>query len=326
MARNTNNYFFSKDVLFFIIRGTRCNVQIEAGRGGTCNFRSRNLLAAHSFSQFVLKEMGSAESIAQRSQFIETERDGTIRNSLTLQAAYNFARQGSDATFCMYRADPDCPPEDGNKCGVPHSMLSKEEAVVEAPYNQYWAESSIGNATRFFERGTRVGTEHTTADPFSGERLNCVQVILGETQPKELIIPPLRGLFIRVEGEQEFTLEDYFKAAGNLSDELGIAIYPAGTPRTALYFGSVIRELYFETADHQLTIQKMKYLESLFLVGDLNKLVEERVVVDLEFAGSREKQSRKKSPKKAKKTKKTKTKKIGKSPKMPKAHKSKSWQ
>lgn len=276
----------------------------------------RNLLAAHSFSQFVLKEMGSAKSVAQRTQFIETERDGTIRNSLTLQAAYNFARQGSDATFCMYRADPDCPPGGGNLCGVPHSMLSKEEAVVEEPYSQYWAESSIGNATRFFERGTRVGTEHTTADPFS-EKLDCVQVILGETQPKELIIPPLRGMFIRLEGEEEFTSEDYSKAAENLSKELGIAVYPVGTPKTALDFGSVIRELYFETADHQLTIQKMEHLESLFLVGDLNTLVEERVVVDLEFAGSREKTSGKKSSKSSK---------TKKSAKMPKAQKSKLMQ
>ena len=61
-----------------------------------------------------------------------------------------------------------------------------------------------------------------------------------------------------------------------------------------LYFTSAMRDLYFETADHQLTIQKMKYLESLLFVGDLNMLVEEYVVVDgLEFAGSREMQSRK---------------------------------
>ena len=51
-------------------------------------------------------------------------------------------------------------------------------------------------------------------------------------------------------------------------------------------------------------------------------LVEEYVVVDgLEFAGSREMQSRKKSTKKAKEPE-TKTKKIAKSPKMPKAQKS----
>jgi hypothetical protein len=66
----------------------------------------------------------------------------------------------------------------------------------------------------------------------------------------------------------------------------------------------------------------MKYLESLLFVGDLNMLVEEYVVVDgLEFAGSREMQSRKKSTKKAKEPE-TKTKKIAKSPKMPKAQKS----
>jgi len=298
--------------------GDRCKIQIDAGRGGFCNFRLRNLLAAHSFSQFVLKEMGSSKSIAQRTQFIETERDGTIRNSMTLQAAYNFARQGSDTTFCMYRVEPGCPPEDGNLCGVPHSMLSKEEAVVEDPFSQYWAESSIRNATRFFERGTRVGTEHTTADPFS-EILDCVQVILGETQPKELIIPPLRGIFIRVEGDQEFPLEDYFEATRNLSDKLGIAVYPADTPKTALHFGSVIRELYFETADRQLTIQKMEYLENLFVEGDLNALVQERVVVDIEFAGSSIKTSEKQSSKKAKKTK---TNKSAKGSKMPKTIKS----
>jgi hypothetical protein len=51
--------------------------------------------------------------------------------------------------------------------------------------------------------------------------------------PKELIIPS-EEFFIRVEKVQEFTLEDYFKqAAENLSDELGIAVYPAGTPRTS---------------------------------------------------------------------------------------------
>lgn len=172
----------------------------------------------------------------------------------------------------MYRVDPDCIPDD-NLCVVPLSMLLKEEAVTELQeYScQYsCAESSIGNATHFFERGTGVGTERTTADPFSGERLDCLHIILGETQLKELIV------FICVEGEQEFTSEEYSKAAGNFSDELGFAVYPAGTLTTVIYFGSIIRDLCFETADRQLTSQKIENLQSMLLEGHLNML--ERLV------------------------------------------------
>jgi hypothetical protein len=87
------------NLLTCYFRGDSCKTQVEAGRGGLCSFRFRNIVTAHSFSQFVLKQMGSAQSIAHRTQIIEVERDGTIRNSLSLQAAYSFARQGSDTTF-----------------------------------------------------------------------------------------------------------------------------------------------------------------------------------------------------------------------------------
>jgi len=91
-----------------VSRGESCVKQGENGRGGICSFRLRNLFAVHAFSQLALRELGSASSIPCQTQFVATERDGTIANSLSVQAAQSFQRQGSDTSFCMYRAIPEC--------------------------------------------------------------------------------------------------------------------------------------------------------------------------------------------------------------------------
>ena len=119
---------------------------------------------------------------------------------------------------------------------------------------------------------------------------------------------PSPGIFIRVE-ESEFTVEDYTNAAANLSNDLDIAVYPAGVPTIVNHLGTTILEFYFETADHQLTDELVKHLQDQFRQGNLEPLVVgEREVIDLEVAGSRSKKTKNNKNPKQRKAKKAKTK------------------
>ena len=76
--------------------GPKCTEENDNGRGGICAFRLRNLFAAHSFAMYAHRLTGSYYSARARVQFVTTERDGSTRNSLIVQAAQNEIRANAE--------------------------------------------------------------------------------------------------------------------------------------------------------------------------------------------------------------------------------------
>ena len=162
--------------------------------------------------------------------------------------------------------------------------MSRTEVLT--PFELYWEEGAQGNSTRFFNDGMQMGVESTSLQPFT-KKDDCVQVAIDEMQNFNLIIPSLRGLWLRVEMEEALTETAFVGIASILSDALEIPVYPVVSKDVSDTFAcaeKIIRQLYFELTDHLFTAQKLDALEENFYSGDLSSLVKV-VVIEMEVAG-----------------------------------------
>lgn len=279
--------------------GPTCADQEVNGRGGICAFRLRNLLATHSFAAHAHRLTGSYRSARARTQFVTTERDGSTRNSLIVQAAQGEIRAKQEhVSFCIHRLVPGCDLEgSGNECGVPHAFLSRSEHETAAPGELYWEDDIQGNSTRYFRRGKRMGIDSDTFDPFT-VRDDCVQLDPRIHQDPSLVLPAFRGLWIRIAfdpmvGPLSFTQQT--EVAGWLFVALNLqsgAVVPTNldvvSGGTYCLDSSLVQDFYLEFPSDQVSERDLYMLETLVMEDDyLDGALGTTLVLELEIAGRR---------------------------------------
>jgi hypothetical protein len=118
-------------------------------RAGYCQFSTHNLFAAHSFGQLALRSAGTVKTPFVQS--IGVEQDGVTRNSMTFDALQRMAGGSVPAvSACLFQLQAGCdfagPP---NLCGVPHSFISPDDNLGQAPFAMYWNAYIIPPVTQY---------------------------------------------------------------------------------------------------------------------------------------------------------------------------------
>lgn len=277
--------------------GEQCEIERGNGRGGICSFRLRNLFATNSFAMYAQQATGlHRSSHARRIQVVSTERDGNARLSFQVQAAQNEIRHGSEqsVSFCTFRIVPGCNLlKSNNTCGVPHSMLSRSEQELAPPFELYWEKGVQGNATRFLETGTRMGTKDDTFSPFTS-RDDCVQLSPTITQPLDLVLPPYRGIWIRTTHDDAigvFSKKQQDQVANLLMDALSVdkgAVVPVAVDIVSgevLGFDGAVAEFYLEFPSDQVSESDLVRLEEMILRQEFLDKALGTEVKEVEIAG-----------------------------------------
>lgn len=277
--------------------GPNCLKENANGRGGICGFRLRNLFATHSFAMFAHRLTGSYRSARARVQFVTTERDAGTRNSLNVQAAQNEIRSSKEqVSICMHRIVPLCNlTGSGNECGVPHSMLSRAEQELASPGELYWEPAIQGNSTRYFKNRVRMGTRADTFDAFT-VREDCVQLHPVVTQDPSLILPPFRGLWIRIDFDEAsgpLDAEQQASVAQSLYEALDLqsgAVIPTNlevVSGESFCLDGLVQDFYLEFPSDQVSEHDLEELEEQVMRdGILNNTLGSEVL-ELEVAGRR---------------------------------------
>jgi hypothetical protein len=172
--------------------GDECQAAVDhQNRGGFCNFRIRQLLAAHSIGQYAARL--SATSSHKMSVFMApVERDGRTRNGLVFQVLQALNRTGSPASACMWFTELGCTGA-GNTCGVPHSQAAPADNLGLIPYTTYWNMTLYGGVTAFLASDDDAAYA-ADAPPNWNEptwdlsRNQCVQLDVNEPPPS-LVAP-----------------------------------------------------------------------------------------------------------------------------------------
>jgi hypothetical protein len=243
---------------------------------------------------------GSCRSSRARVQFVSTERDGSTRNSLNVQAAQNEIRAnaGENIFFCIHRIVPGCNlTGSGNDCGVPHSMLSRSEQELASPFELYWEDDIQGNSTRYFQKGRRMGTQEDIRSSFT-VRDDCVQLYPTFPLPPSLILPTFRGVWIRTEFDSNvgpLSSEQQAEVAQLLYDALNVssgAVIPTNLDVSSgeafcLDAFLLLEEFYLEFPSDQVSEDKLGDLEVMVMRGGYLDEALGTEVLELEVAGRR---------------------------------------
>jgi hypothetical protein len=152
----------------------------EAGRGGFCNFKIKNVLAAHSFADYALAQTRLTPK-SVNVQYMTVERDGPTRLSLEWQGAQSAARNGAPVHMCTFRIMPDCTNFTDDLCGVPHSCLDPSDEILHLPYEIYWQPFIFNQSAAFLtNQQDSIGVQE-----FDGYNIGqCIAQSLFDPDPK----------------------------------------------------------------------------------------------------------------------------------------------
>jgi len=225
--------------------GDQCEVERANGRGGFCSYTVDQVLAVHSFGQLALRTMGLESSSQPREwQIVSTERDSVTRNTLMFQAGLSLP----NGNLCMYRTVCDVEDDNGNECGVPHSMLARSEQELQSPFELYWMERLIQGSLDFFETGEPYG-EFTNNN---SDRNICQRLVLSSTEPSfDLALPANRGLWLTFDSKNLWPIRllgigRQVQVAASIAETAGLELWQVHIVDLEMDVAADVLRLYLE--------------------------------------------------------------------------------
>eukprot|EP01084_Bolivina_argentea_P189511 325891_1 len=196
---NTNIKSQIDDILDSIIGwGDQCELDVfDRNRGGFCQFKVRNLAAAHSFGVYtidLLKDSQTQNNIDTSVELliIMVERDGPTRNSLPINYANLFYDSNkimiaNKAIDCMWLIDSSCLDITyngviDNNCGVPHSSLAHADNLGISPGILWWENTYHNGLINWLNSEPQNEQNFIVKNTWNGQRDQCVYL--------DLIHPP----------------------------------------------------------------------------------------------------------------------------------------
>jgi len=166
--------------------GDQCVLDVEQrNRGGFCSFFAANLLAAHSFANYVVEALeDTAHDTSVETLLILVERDGATRNSLVAEYVNRFYAYSDELIYskvndCMWLISGECQEDEydgpiNNECGVPHSSMSPADNLGIPPYSLYWNETYHDGIIAWINNADSLGDKFAVKTAWNSYRDECV--------------------------------------------------------------------------------------------------------------------------------------------------------
>lgn len=157
---------------------TVCDQTLNHGRKGFCKFKTKHVLALHSFAVRALVDAqawGQWMKGVPVTQILSTQRDGRTRNGMTYKVAQHLSGQGSSpVSMCLHRykkgVDPTNPATYWNdQVVMPHAVMMPKNA------KGWWENGMYSKIEAFLGGSDSVGGPQK----WDGKRGSCVDLPLG---------------------------------------------------------------------------------------------------------------------------------------------------
>ncbi|KAJ3334110.1 hypothetical protein HDU76_010232 [Blyttiomyces sp. JEL0837] len=162
-------------------------------RPGFCSFQIKHLMAINALGLYAVSRANHMKSA--NIAFINTVRDGYMREGVIYSTANKMQASGSSVSYCLYYGADGCADLVGsNVCGVPHAAFSHVENFFRDPFTLYWEPDMFSNIIGYIN-----GTQNTVGIPDVKTPYKCTTIALNNQPAYAENIAPMAQIVVDAE-------------------------------------------------------------------------------------------------------------------------------